>query len=190
MEGNDSNTVSLDQRIAHRLKALRSERGWSLDALAKLSGVSRATLSRLENAEVSPTASVLGKLASTFGLSISRLMAMAETDYSPLIPRADQQRWVDPETGFVRVSVSPPAKMLGAELLECMIPPGQSIVYENSPHAGLEHHLYMLDGHLELTVDGATYRLNGGDCVRYQLYGESEFETCSDLAAHYLLVVL
>ncbi|MBL8895276.1 MAG: helix-turn-helix domain-containing protein, partial [Rhizobiales bacterium] len=34
---------SIDRLIAQRLKALRNERGWSLDELAKLSGVSRAT---------------------------------------------------------------------------------------------------------------------------------------------------
>ena len=50
--------VDLDRRIAQRLKALRLARGWSLDELAGMAGVSRATLSRLENAEVSPTASV------------------------------------------------------------------------------------------------------------------------------------
>lgn len=52
----------LDARLARRLAELRTSRGWSLDALAARSGVSRATLSRLENAEVSPTAALLGKL--------------------------------------------------------------------------------------------------------------------------------
>ena len=36
--------------------------------------VSRASLSRLENAEVSPTASVLGRLCAAYGLTMSRLM--------------------------------------------------------------------------------------------------------------------
>ena len=58
---------SIDKQIAQRLKSLRAERDWSLDELAKRSGVSRATLSRLENAEVSPTASVLGKLCAALG---------------------------------------------------------------------------------------------------------------------------
>ena len=46
--GNAGDEESIDQRIAGRLKSLRNERGWSLDELARLSGVSRATLSRLE----------------------------------------------------------------------------------------------------------------------------------------------
>ena len=70
--------TDLDRRIAQRLKALRQERGWSLDELAGLAGVSRATLSRLENADVSPTAAVLGKLCAAHGLTMSRLMMMVE----------------------------------------------------------------------------------------------------------------
>ena len=62
MGSNGVDDRDLDLRIAGRLKALRAERGWSLDALARRSNVSRATLSRLENAEVSATANVLGRL--------------------------------------------------------------------------------------------------------------------------------
>ena len=55
-------TEAGNARLAQRLRELRHERGWSLDELAARSGVSRATLSRLENNEVSPTAAVLGRL--------------------------------------------------------------------------------------------------------------------------------
>ena len=55
-----------DTRLAQRLRQLRGERSWSLEELATKSGVSRATLSRIENHEVSPTASVLGKLCAAF----------------------------------------------------------------------------------------------------------------------------
>jgi len=77
--------TTVDQRIANRLRALRSEKGWSLDQLGQRSSVSRATLSRLENAEVSATANVLGKLCAAYGLTLSRLMAMVEDDYTALI---------------------------------------------------------------------------------------------------------
>jgi transcriptional regulator with XRE-family HTH domain len=69
-----SESASIDRRIAQRLRSLRAGRGWSLDELAGRSKVSRATLSRLENAEVSATASVLGKLCAAYDLTMSRLM--------------------------------------------------------------------------------------------------------------------
>ena len=50
---------TLTSRLSRRLAQLRAERGLTLDQLASASGVSRAALSRLEKAEVSPTAEVL-----------------------------------------------------------------------------------------------------------------------------------
>ena len=109
MENNPEFDHGLDMRIASRLKGLRQERGWSLDELAGRAGVSRATLSRLENAEVSPTASVLGRLCAAYGLTMSRLMLMVEDDFAPLVPESAQPVWVDASAGFRRRSVSPPA---------------------------------------------------------------------------------
>ncbi|PLR29041.1 transcriptional regulator, partial [Chimaeribacter californicus] len=56
-----------DRLLAQRLVQLRTARQWSLDQLAQQTGISRATLSRIERAETSPTAALLGKLAQVFG---------------------------------------------------------------------------------------------------------------------------
>jgi len=100
---------TIDQRIAHRLKELRTERGWSLDALAKRANVSRATLSRLEKAEVSGTANVLGKLCAAHGLTMSRLMRMAEDDFAPLVRRAvgDGKTRTKPRTSILTSASTP-----------------------------------------------------------------------------------
>jgi transcriptional regulator with XRE-family HTH domain len=182
--------TGMDRRIAQRLKALRAERGWSLDDLASRSEVSRATLSRLENAEVSPTASVLGRLAAVYGLTISRLMHLVEDDFAPLIRRAAQPVWRDPGVGFTRRSVSPPTQMLAAEVLECALEAGTRIAYDEPPRRGLEHHLLLTEGRLDITVDGRSHALHPGDCLRYQLFGASTFATPADSGAKYLLVVL
>ncbi len=181
---------SFDDRMASRLNALRIERGWSLDELSMQCGISRSTLSRLENAKVSPTASLLGRLASAYRLTVSRLMAMVEADYSPLVPRDRQMLWEDPETGFSRRSISPPAQTLGAELLACELPAGKRIEYGSPPRPGLEHHIFMLEGALDMTIEGQSYHLQEGDCLRYHLYGPSIFETSKDHFAKYLLVIL
>ena len=185
-----SDDAGIDLRIANRLKGLRAERGWSLDELAKRSNVSRASLSRLENAEVSATASVLGKLCAAYGLTMSRLMRMVEDDFAPLFRRADQPVWTDPESGFRRRSVSPPAQTLAGEALECELLPGTRIDYDATPRPGLEHHLILLDGELELTVDGRTHALRAGDCLRYQLYGPSAFVTPPKRGAKYIVFLV
>ncbi len=182
--------TSIDRRIAQRLKGLRAERGWSLDELAARSSVSRASLSRLENAEVSPTASVLGKLCAAYGLTISRLMYLVEDDFAPLVRREAQSVWTDRETGFRRGSLSPPAQTLAGEVLECELEAGRRITYDRPPRPGLEHHLLLLAGRLEVTVDGQSHDLQPGDCLRYQLFGPSGFATPEDSAARYLLFMV
>src|SRR5207247_289489 len=127
MEETEQTIDTFDQRIAERLRSLRGERNWSLDELAARSGVSRATLSRLENAEVSPTASVLGKLGAAYGLTTSRLMFLMEDDFVALMRAEAQPVWRDPELGFERRSVSPPAQMLVGEVLACTLKPGARI---------------------------------------------------------------
>lgn len=182
--------TAIDRRIAQRLKALRGERGWSLDALAARSGVSRATLSRLENAEVSATASVLGKLCAAYDLTVSRLMYLVEDDFAPLLRRDAQAVWRDPEVGFQRRSVSPPAQTLAGEVLDCTLEPDVRIAYDRPPRQGLEHHLLLLEGRLQVSVDGQTHDLRPGDCLRYQLFGASAFATSARHGARYLLFVV
>ena len=141
-------SAEIERRIAARLGRLRTERGWSLEALAERSGISRATLSRLERGELSPTASMLGRLCTTFGWTLSRLMAEAETRAPNFVPASQQAVWTDPETGYRRRIVSPPAPGLRGELVEIRVPAGATVAYDASPVPGLEHHLWLLEGAL------------------------------------------
>lgn len=190
MEITHSDATPIDLRLAQHLKGLRVERGWSLDELAKCSNVSRATLSRIENAEVSPTASVLGKLCAAYGLTMSRLMHMVEDNFVPLVRRSEQLVWTDQTLGFRRRSVSPPAHTLTAEVLECELGPGTRISYDRPPKPGLEHHLFLIEGQLKVSVEGQSYELLPGDCLRYQLFGSSAFVTPEQHSAKYILCIL
>lgn len=180
----------IDGRIAGRLRALRQARGWSLEALAVRCGVSRASLSRLENAETSATTAVLFRLCGAYGLTLSRLMSLVEDGFAAKVPAEAQPVWTDPESGFRRRQVSPPAADLEAEVVEGRIPPGTRIAYGLPPRPGIEHHLVMREGALAVTVGGTTHRLGPGDCLRYRLDGESAFETPADLPARYLLFMV
>lgn len=186
----ETNTADIDRRLAQRLRTLRGKQGWSLDDLAKRSAVSRATLSRLENADVSPTASVLGRLCAAYGITMSRLMMMVEDEFAPLVRRDNQPVWTDRSVPFRRRSVSPPAASLSGEVLECELGPGARIAYDAAPRPGLEHHLLLLDGQLDITVSATTHSLSPGDCLRYQLDGPSTFATPASAGARYLLIMV
>ncbi|GLW70179.1 DNA-binding protein [Kitasatospora phosalacinea] len=188
--GNDELPDEEGRRLAARLAALRAERGWSLDELARRSGTSRSTLSRLERAELSPTAAQLGRLCTAYGRTVSRLLAEVESEPPGLLRAAEQPHWHDPATGFVRRSVSPPHPGLRAELVEGTLPPGADIRYEAPPVPGLEHHLWVLDGALDLTLDAAVHRLAAGDCLRYRLHGASGFHCPGPRPARYLIALV
>ena len=180
----------IEMRLAARLAALRAARGLSLDALADTTGISRATLSRLERGEASPTAAMLGRLCAAYGWTLSRLMSAAETEPPQRLAPAEQPVWTDPETGFRRRVVSPPAAGLRAELVECSLPPGARIAYDAPAVAGLEHHLWMLDGALDITLDDTTHRLAAGDCLRYRSLGASRFACAGRKPARYLIAMV
>lgn len=186
----EATDMSIDSRIGARIKALRIARDWSLDDLAGRSGVSRATLSRLENAEVSGTASVLGKLCTAFGLTLSRLMHLAERGFQAHIARSEQPVWHDKASGFTRRQVSPPAQMLAGEAIACDLEAGARIAYDAPPRPGLEHHLVLLEGQLTVTIAGMVHALQAGDCLRYQLHGSSTFATPQTSGARYLLFMV
>src|SRR5215475_326404 len=121
---------ALDRQIAARLHAERTGRGWSLEELAERSGVSRAMISKVERGESSPTASLLGRLSSAFGLTLSQLLARAEQGPERLLNRqAEQERWRDPETGFERRALTPAGSMTPLELVWGELPPQARVDY-------------------------------------------------------------
>jgi transcriptional regulator with XRE-family HTH domain len=180
----------LDLRLARQLKALRLENGLSLEALAARCGISRATLSRIENREVSPSTADLGKLCPVYGLSLSRLLVLAESSFEAKLAREAQLVWHDPQGGIERRLVSPPNTGLRGEVIECRLQPRALISYEKPPRPNLEHHLVMAQGALTLSVADQTYVLSAGDCLRYVLNGPSRFEADARFGAKYLLFMI
>jgi transcriptional regulator with XRE-family HTH domain len=185
----DARHEIVERRIAQRLARLRSEHGWSLEALAERTGISRATLSRLERSELSPTAAMLGKLCTVYGWTLSRLMADVETRPPNFLSAAEQPTWTDPESGYRRRIVSPPAPGLRGEVVEVHLPAGATVSFETSPVAGLEHHLWMLAGSLALEVEGARFQLRAGDCLRYVLTGATRFHAGKREARYVIAMV-
>lgn len=180
---------TLNDRLAERLKQVRLMRGWSLQELADVSGVSRSTLSRVENAEVSPTADTLGSLSTAYQMTISQLLAPIEAPFTPLIKAAEQSVWHDADNGFSRKVVSPPSGGLSAEVVHCTLDAYQMIAYAAPSVPGHEHHLVMLSGTLSVNIGDEEHHLEAGDCLRYQLFGSSKFQTGVDPATYLIVLV-
>src|SRR4051812_487575 len=144
--------------IARTLRAEREGRGWSIADLAALSGVSKAMISKIERAEASPTAMLLGRLSGAFGLTLSRLLAGAEEAGRRLVRFAEQPVWRDPETGYVRRAVSP---LTGGplELVSVEIPPGARIAYPASAFTFIHQQIWVLGGMLIFREGDVEHRL-------------------------------
>lgn len=150
--------------IAQRLKALRQARGWSLEAAARATGVSKAMLGQIERGESSPTVSTLWKIASGFSVSFSSLFGVPGSEAGP----AGETRWGRDAVGMQATVIFPYDPLLGFEMFEIALAPGAAS--ESSPHAaGVVEHIVVLEGELGLTLGEAEeQRLRPGEALRFQ----------------------
>jgi transcriptional regulator with XRE-family HTH domain len=183
-------SVSLHHHLAQELQRLRKARAYSLEALAERSGVSRSMISLIERGESSPTAVVLDKLAAALGVPLAALFTVPESsaDAAPLHRREQQVSWRDPASGYVRRQVSPPAWSSGVTLTEVHFPGGQRVAFD-LPHrqSSGQQQIWLLEGAVEVTVDGRTWALAPGDCLAMDLRGPITFHNPGTAVAHYLL---
>jgi transcriptional regulator with XRE-family HTH domain len=175
--------------IARRIRLEREARGWSLADLAERSGVSKAMISKVERGEASPTAALLGRLSGAFGLTLSVLLARAEAAGSRLARAADQPRWTDPGTGYVRRQVSP-ASDIPLELIEVELPAGAEVAFPAASYAFIRQMIWVLHGALSFSEGEVTHELRAGDCLALGPPADCVFRNKGRTACRYLVAVL
>jgi transcriptional regulator with XRE-family HTH domain len=176
------------QRLALRLRLERDSRGWSLAELAERSGVSKATISKIERAEVSPTAVVLVRLASAFELTLAGLMLRAEVAGSRLSRAGEQPVWRDPETGYVRKQMfSRPDHPV--EIVRVELPPRQRVTLPASSYAHIRQAVWLLSGSLVITDAGERHVLAAGDCLGFGAPAETIFANETNSACVYVVAL-
>ena len=175
-------------RIAARVRGERTARRWSLDELAERARVSKAMISKIERAEVSPTAALLGRLSGAYGITLSALLADHEPHRGP-VRRADQPVWRDPATGYVRRQVSASPTM-PVELTEVDLPPGAAVSFPASSYAFISQVMWVLSGRLSFVEEDVTHHLGPGDSSELGAPVNRTFRNDGSEPCRYLVVVL
>jgi transcriptional regulator with XRE-family HTH domain len=178
----------LGDRIARRLRLERDSRGWSLADLARHSGVSKATISKIERAEVSPTAVILVRLAGAFDLTLAGLMLRAEGQGERLTRAGEQPVWRDPETGYLRQQVfgrpDHPVEIIRVEL-----PAGQRVALPASSYAHIRQIVWVQTGSLVITEAGERHTLGAGDCLGFGPPSEVTFANETSAPCTYIVAL-
>lgn len=142
--------------IGPRLRALRRDRGLTLEALAATTGISVSTMSRLESGRRRPTLDLLIPLARAHRVALDQLVAA-------------------PASGDPRVHLTPVRKGHGSVLVPLTQYPGRVQVFKQvlAPrepklvtHDGYEW-LYVLAGELRLILGEREFVLRPGEVAEF-----------------------
>lgn len=176
-------------RLPARLKQARQAQGLSLDAVAKLSGVSRSMVSQIERGESSPTVATLWNLTRALQVDFAGLL-----DDQPKAPQIEILRAEAVPTienrgcGCTIRILSPPEDAGVHEVYELRFDAGGAL--DSQPHArGTQEHLTVFEGGVIVVSGDASERLGTGETARYPADVAHRIEAQAEAPARAFLVV-
>jgi len=152
-------TADVVEAVGPRLRALRAHRDVTLAALARQTGISVSTLSRLESGQRRPTLELLLPLARAYQVPLDDLVGAPQT--------GDPRVHLKPERHGGRVVVPLTRRTGGVRSFKQLIPPGPAITDRTlKTHEGYEW-LYVLSGRLRLLLGDREFDLGPGEVAEF-----------------------
>ena len=176
-------------KIAARVRGERTARRWSLDDLSERSQVSKAMISKIERAESSPTAALLGRLSGAYGITLSALLADTDSERHGPLRRTDQAVWQDPATGYVRRQVSA-SRRIPVELIDVVLPAGAAVSFPASSYAFISQIMWVLEGRLTFVEGEIAHDIGPGDSFELGAPVDRTFRNDTNVPCRYLVVIL
>lgn len=146
-------------------------------------------LSKIERCEASPTATILLKVASAFGLTLAGLLTPEGDAAVRKLPRADQPTWIDPASGYFRRQIYL-SQAMPLELVEVELPAGAYVAAPASSYALIRQVLWVLDGTLTV-IEGPEHTVLGcGDRLGFGPPSDVVFRNDGPCPCRYLVAVV
>lgn len=157
---------AINATVAENCKRLREQKELTLDAAAKLTGVSRSMLAQIEKGSANPTISVLWKIANGYKVSFSSLME-GRREKPSVLRAADTAPLAEDEGRYLNYPVFPFDERTAFETYRIVIAPGGRLEAEGHM-PGTEEYITVFGGTAEIETAGERYRLENGDSIRFQ----------------------
>lgn len=160
----DIGAAELTRRLADNIRGLRKARGYSLDDMARRSGVSRASLSQVETAKTNPTIAILWKIAAGLEVPFSTLLGEDNSDRVTVLRRPDQRVLKSADGQIESRPLTPAGVLSGVEVYELRLAP--RAVHASEPHApGTAESVTVLVGTVRIRVADEVHELAAGDAA-------------------------
>jgi transcriptional regulator with XRE-family HTH domain len=159
---------AMTRRLGARVKHLRSARGWSLEALANTSGVSRSMLSQIEREQANPTLAVTLRISRAFGIGLSELLEVPGATSAVTVIRANDHTYDYRSDKDCRIRTLSPLNLeKDVEFYEIWLQPGGAL--RSSPHfEGTREFLTVQRGKVRIESASDAEDLDGGDSASYR----------------------
>jgi transcriptional regulator with XRE-family HTH domain len=159
---------ALSRHLGTRVKQLRAAQGWSLEALANASGVSRSMLSQIEREQANPTLAVTLRIARAFGMDLGELLQMPSATSKVTIIRANDRAYHYRSDKDCRIRTLSPLNLeKDVEFYEVQLQPGGAL--RSSPHfEGTREFLTVQKGRVRVESGGDADELDPGDSASYR----------------------
>jgi transcriptional regulator with XRE-family HTH domain len=176
--------------VGPRVRALRDSMDLSLRDLSERSGVSAPMLSQVERGETSPTLAVAEKIAAGLELTLSQLLRLDE-DRHVVVVRSGERR-ARRRGGHLVEELTPPLPGQRADVSVHTLAPGAATGGPADPpihEPGSRETAVVLEGKLDLFIDGARHQLGADDSVTFDADLAHHFENNGTAEARLVAVV-
>lgn len=157
----------LNRLVCERMRENRKKKGWTLEQLASVSGVSRSMLSQIERGSANPTLGVAHRIAQAFGMKLGDLVDDAPQPTSIEVIRSEDHGYLFRSDDQVRIRTLSPLNLeKDVEFYELLIKPKGAL--RSAPHyQGTREFLTVEKGSVRLTAGGQSSELKKGDSAHY-----------------------